>query len=217
MSTRISTADRIVETGRRLFNTRGYAGTSLAEIAAAVGISPGNLNYHFPTKKDLALRIHEDAREVVRARRSNRTPGKISDDYVEHVLFTMNITWNNRFILRDQMHITDGFSSWKEALASDFTEFYSLFKRIDSEGMFRHDPKRDLRVLTRSIWIVGRYWMDYLRESEGLEEITWADQERGIQHHFALLLPCLTAPARQEFELALDRVPAKLAEAAFVD
>jgi hypothetical protein len=73
--------------------------------------------------------------------------------------------------------------------------------------MFRRDAVPDLTVLTRSIWIVSRYWMDYLRESEGREEITWEDQERGIAHHFALLLPCLTAGARRQFTAALDRAP----------
>lgn len=203
MGNRTTTADRILEAGRLLFNSKGYAGTSLAEIAALVGISPGNLNYHFPTKKDLAIRIHNETRRQVSARRANWRPGTVADDYVAHVLFTMDITWNNRFMLRDQAQIAEELSSWQEALADDFNEFFSLFERIEAESMFRRDPSRDLRVLCRSIWIVSRYWMDYLRESERLEEITWADQKRGIQHHFALLLPCLTVPARREFEHAL--------------
>ena len=215
MAPRTSTADRIVETGRKLFNSKGYATTSLAEIAAALGISPGNLNYHFPTKKDLVMRIHEEARQQMRERRAGLRPGKIADDYVSHVLFAMDLTWNNRFILRDPQHIAVEFNTWKAALATDFDDFYALFKRIEAEGMFRNDPTRDLKVLTRSIWIVGRYWMDYLREFEGLEEISWADQERGIRHHFALLLPNLTAPAQREFERALDHAPRKLAETTY--
>jgi hypothetical protein len=58
---------------------------------------------------------------------------------------------------------------------------------------------------------VGRYWTDYLRESEGVERVTWADQERGIQHHFAVLLPYLTASARRDFEAALLRASSQVA------
>ena len=47
--------------------------------------------------------------------------------------------------------------------------------------------------------------MDHLEELEGVERITWADLERGVQHHFALLLPCLVASARREFEAAFHR------------
>ena len=31
----------------------------------------------------------------------------------------------------------------------------------------------------------------------------WQDQERGIKHHFAVLLPCLTAAGKRKFEAAL--------------
>jgi hypothetical protein len=53
--------------------------------------------------------------------------------------------------------------------------------------------------------------MDHLRESEGLERITWADQERGLRHHFAVLLPCLTASARRDMESVVLRVSSRLA------
>ena len=55
MSDRPTTRERILEVSRRLFNERGYAATSIAEIAATVGIAKGNLTYHFPAKYDLVL------------------------------------------------------------------------------------------------------------------------------------------------------------------
>ncbi|MEM7023448.1 MAG: helix-turn-helix domain-containing protein [Pseudomonadota bacterium] len=53
MTRRSPTAERIVEAARRRFNQRGYSATSLHEIAASIGISQGNLTYHFPSKRDL--------------------------------------------------------------------------------------------------------------------------------------------------------------------
>lgn len=207
MTARTTTPDRILEASRRLFNEKGYAATSLSEIAAEVGISQGNLNYHFPTKADLALRIAAEARARVRARRTALQPGKIADDYVDHLLFTMGVTWNNRFLLRDRIHFADKLGTPDAELLADFETLYALLKRVEADGMFRQGAVDDLRILTRSIWVMSRYWMDYLREFEGLKEIGWTDQERGIQHHFALLLPCLTASARREFEAALARAP----------
>lgn len=43
----------ILDTARMLFNTRGYHGVSLQDIADAVGISKGNLTYHFRKKEDI--------------------------------------------------------------------------------------------------------------------------------------------------------------------
>jgi len=43
----VKTADRILETARSLFNTRGERNVTASDIALEVNISPGNLYYHF--------------------------------------------------------------------------------------------------------------------------------------------------------------------------
>lgn len=208
MKPHTTTPDRILDASRRLFNDKGYAATTLTEIAADVGISQGNLTYHFPTKRDLALRLEAGVRQGSQTRRANHSTGAIADDYVEHLLFAMDLTWDNRFLLRDRAQFAQALDARQpdSELSADFDELYELISRIKMEKMFRQDFCIVLQELTRSLWIVSRYWMDYLRESEGLEQISWADQERGIQHHFAVLLPCLTASARREFTAALDRM-----------
>lgn len=208
-----TTRDRILDASRRLFNERGYAGTSQAEIAAAVGISQGNLTYHFPTKGDLVVHLQEEARERMRARRASLRTTAIADDYVEHLLFAMSLTRDYRFLLRDRAQFAEDPKELRAdpEMAAGFEELRELLRRIQKDHLFRRDLHIDLLVLARSLWIVGRYWMDHLRESEGLEQVSWADQERGIRHHFAVLLPYLTAPARREFEAALLRASSQLA------
>ena len=205
MSSRTRTPELILEASRKLFNQQGYAATSLSEIAAAVGISQGNLTYHFPSKSDLAVRIIQDVRGHVQTRRARRVIGEIPDDYVDHLVFGMRITWANRFLLRDRMHFKDKVGSSEAYMMADFEDLHGLLKRVDAEGMFRAGAVDDLEVLARSIWVMSRYWMDYLRELEGLEDICWADQERGIEHHFAILLPCLKESAKRAFREALKR------------
>ncbi len=203
MTKKTPTSQKILEAGRTLFNANGYAATSLNDIAHMVGISKGNLTYHFRTKLDLAARLREETRKITADRRQHLEPGDVADDYVEHLLFGMNMTWNNRFLLRDHIDGLTGEGEQNTELASDFEELLTLIQRIDAAGMFRRDSVYDVEVLTRSIWMVSRYWMDYLREIEGRTTICWEDQERGIKHHFAVLLPCLTAAGRRKFEAAL--------------
>ena len=50
---------RIVTTALRLFHERGYANTSLADIAAESGLLKGNLAYYFKTKPDLLVAVTE--------------------------------------------------------------------------------------------------------------------------------------------------------------
>ena len=45
--------ERIVEAANRLFYIKGYNQTSFADVAEAVGLSKGNLHYHFRSKDEL--------------------------------------------------------------------------------------------------------------------------------------------------------------------
>ena len=47
------TAERILEVTLDLFNRFGEPNVSTTLIAGALGISPGNLYYHFPAKDEL--------------------------------------------------------------------------------------------------------------------------------------------------------------------
>jgi AcrR family transcriptional regulator len=50
-------ADPVLEAAGRLFRQRGFAGTTVREIAAAAGILPGSLHYRFASKEDLLLAL----------------------------------------------------------------------------------------------------------------------------------------------------------------
>jgi len=209
MSDRSTTRERILDASRRLFNERGYAGTTLAQIAASVGIAEGNLWYHFRTKRDLVVALEDELRQAVRQRRSAYPSGApAADDYVESLLFAMEQKWAYRFLLRDHLQ----FSSGRDALqldpdmVADFDMLREALLRMQKEGMFRRDLPVDIEMLARSLWMVSRYWTDYLHEQEGLDDIRWEDQARGFRHHFAVLLPYLTAPARRSLESAVLRI-----------
>jgi AcrR family transcriptional regulator len=49
------TAERILETTLCLFNRFGELNVTTTLIASQMGISPGNLYYHFPTKEELRM------------------------------------------------------------------------------------------------------------------------------------------------------------------
>lgn len=53
-----STRERILDVALELFNTAGYEGTSLREIAERMHFSKAALYYHFASKDDILLALH---------------------------------------------------------------------------------------------------------------------------------------------------------------
>jgi AcrR family transcriptional regulator len=49
---------QLLDEAARLFRTRGFDGTSMREIAKAVGMLPGSLYCHFPTKEALLVAVY---------------------------------------------------------------------------------------------------------------------------------------------------------------
>ncbi len=50
--------NRIVDAALDLFSTRGYEGTSIRDIAGAVGMTTASLYYHFSSKDELFVIVH---------------------------------------------------------------------------------------------------------------------------------------------------------------
>ena len=57
---RTGTRAKILDACRALFNERGPAEVTTAEIAQAVGISEGNLHYHFRRKQQILVALFDE-------------------------------------------------------------------------------------------------------------------------------------------------------------
>ena len=57
MATALKTRDRILQASLELFNTQGERSVSTNHLAAHLGISPGNLYYHFRNKQAIIAEL----------------------------------------------------------------------------------------------------------------------------------------------------------------
>jgi AcrR family transcriptional regulator len=61
------TKESLLKVAQRLFTKHGVADVSLRSIAAEAGISHSNLIYHYPTKNDLIIALHNELLESATA------------------------------------------------------------------------------------------------------------------------------------------------------
>ena len=61
----MTTQQKLIDSARRLIQTRGYNGFSYADIAEEVQVRKASIHHHFPAKSDLARAVVEQSRALI--------------------------------------------------------------------------------------------------------------------------------------------------------
>ena len=161
----MNTRDRILDTALRLFNQSGTAAVSTNHIADALGISPGNLYYHFRNKEAIIRALFEQQFahwDVIYSLPDDRIPTladlrRLVDD-------TFPVSWEYRFIYRELIALLrrDGelHRRWVEVRARGFDGFRQLIEVFAAAGVLRSpdDPVVVTR-LAELIWMINEFWL----------------------------------------------------------
>ena len=80
-----ATADRVLDAGQELIQTRGFSAISFQDIASEVGIKKPSIIHHFPTKAELGVAIIRRYRDTFAAQLQeiSEDPAKSSWDALE--------------------------------------------------------------------------------------------------------------------------------------
>lgn len=198
------TKDRILVASLRLFNENGYDTVTTARISEEVGISEGNLWYHFRTKKDL-VKTHQHAliRRIDSRLAIKSTPETVLDAYAHFNRLMFEEVWEYQFLYRDQAEFGRTDSELENKVARVYDQTTAILQK-----MYRHMieakhltiPDDEIAPLADNVWMVIRYWPSFLRETRRVVKLDRMTLNAGIRHHFALFETHLTAKARTYFE-----------------
>lgn len=198
------TKDKILTASLRLFNENGYDAVTTARIAEAVGISEGNLWYHFRTKRDL-VKAHQLAlfEQIDKRLAIPSTPETALENYALFNRMVFEEVWTYQYLYRDQAEygrtspeLEDKVHNVYEMTTAMLIRF---FRHMIEAGQLEM-PEDELAPLADNVWMVIRYWPSFLRETRRVVKLDKAALNAGIRHHFALFETHLTAQARRYFE-----------------
>ncbi len=170
---RITTREAIITTAIELFNEKGTATVSTNHIAEAMGISPGNLYYHFSNKKEIIRCIHQRILADMDTAWVADEDGSLAlDNFFNAMTATQAMLVNYKFF---QMELSillgndpELATQYRKSRKARFKEIEAFFEYlIESGSMRRPDNKRTLPQLIRIGWLIGDYWLDFLN-IEGL-------------------------------------------------
>ena len=201
------TAERILEVTLELFNRFGEPNVSTTLISAELGISPGNLYYHYPAKDELINSLF-DRYERGLSELLNASDGvrNVEDAwFFMHTLF--ELIWQYRFLYRD---LNDLLSKnrrlethFQWVLKNKTRAVKTLLDGMSRSGAMAIDS-REVEATATSMVVLLTYWLsfEYVRDPRNALEPENAQSAlmRGGQHVLSLLVPYLESSQRSHLQ-----------------
>jgi AcrR family transcriptional regulator len=198
------TAERILEVTLALFNRFGEPNVSTTLISSELGISPGNLYYHYPAKDELINSLFERYEKALNELLQASDGVRNVEDawFFLHSLF--EIVWEYRFLYRD---LNDLLSKnrlletrFQAVLKNKIRSVRSLLSGMSRAGAIDLDA-RELEPTANCMVVLLTYWLsyEYVRDPRHALEPDNAQAAllRGAQHVLNVLAPYLEAGQRQ--------------------
>lgn len=180
----MKTRDKIIETALQLFNELGTKMVSTNHIAAATGISPGNLYYHFRNKEDIIRAIFEQMDtygiEQYQLILDKYPPGTI--DALENTfVMIQEYNWRYRFFKRELTVLIMNDPVLKKRFHTTNNQMRDMIRyTLDggiANGSFKPINATAKEHLIDAIWLIALFWLNFLEV--GGEDVNETTLRRG--------------------------------------
>lgn len=162
----MDTKERILETALTMYNHQGIQAVTSRHIAAELGISPGNLHYHFKHTEDIIETLY--ARLSLRFDQlmvTMETPAAMNlDKLIGFTTQSLKLAYTYRFLFLHMVEIGLRIPVIRKRYYAMTQrrekEFLRLFQHSQKNGLFREDLPEGVWVsLVTQIFIVGDFWL----------------------------------------------------------
>ncbi len=189
------TRERILETALGMFNAQGEPNVTTNHIADELGISPGNLYYHYRNKDDIIGQLfarYEQRLDEALAVPEDRLPG-LEDIWLQlHLVF--ECMWDYRFVLRDLVEILSRNRKlrlhYARILKRAAGNAADVMRGLTAAGVMRASAD-EIRATAENIVLVATFWFNFdaVRHARSADEAL--DPGRGIHQVMMLVAPFL--------------------------
>lgn len=205
----MKTKEKILETARILFNTHGISAISSKSIAEEMGISYGNLCYHFPKKDDIILQLYLNMQKNVEQQFKNIKEEVIN---LEFMLSRLKILFEEiykyKFIYLGITKVVRHFDHIKKHAQDQFDQRWNILDTISgfliANGYmkaFKDERQKDM--LIHALLMVSNSWIsdaEVFYKGKDEEKIDYY-----MQVFFNLVRPTLTEKGLEGFKTVYEK------------
>ncbi|MFC4951776.1 TetR/AcrR family transcriptional regulator [Acinetobacter puyangensis] len=204
------TKERILQASLTLFNEKGERVVTTNHIAAELGISPGNLYYHFRNKQEIIKELFEQYQtETINLLNVPEGRPLNSNDKIHYFQILSKQLWSYRFLHRDVHHLMDSNPEFKQLypqLAGRvMQQGQKIYQGFVDAGLMRMTAS-EIEALIINVWIVLTNWANFLYMSGHLngdqksEHWVW----QALRQMVFLEGPYLIGESRETYEKLLE-------------
>lgn len=216
-NSRLNTRQRIVQAALELFNQQGERQVTTNHIAAHLGISPGNLYYHFRNKQTIVLELFGQYEQLVDQflqRPQDRVMTVADKAFLLEALLT--VLWDYRFLHRDLQHVlaadTELAQRYQRLAQRCLNNAQGIYQGFADAGILRIDAV-SIEALVLNSWLILTAWVPFVcsmqKEST---DLTPAMLRRAIYQVLMLEREYVSAQARPEVDELLQKYQLALSE-----
>ena len=199
MDKKLRTKDKILQASIELFNQQGERQITTNHIAAHLGISPGNLYYHFRNKEDIVRQIFKEYAKLLENRL--QPPSRHSealDALAQYLDIVFELMWRFHFFYANLPDIL----SRDEALQQDYltvqkgvlAKVISVLAALRKAEVISID-EADIANFAHTIKLVVTFWISYLKTQAPQNTMNKEQAYLGVLKVLLLFKPYATAQA----------------------
>ncbi len=179
----MKTKDKVIQGSIELFNLHGERNVTTNHIAAHIGISPGNLYYHYRNKDDIIRSIYKlyekNLDQMFQPQNSNSAGMDEMMYYLDRVFYSM---WQFRFFYANLPDILARDSELQErylvAQKSLYNRVIGTLSEVRDQGYITLDDEM-MDDLAHTLKLVVAFWVSY-QHTQTLTNITQVTISKGV-------------------------------------
>jgi AcrR family transcriptional regulator len=205
----LNTKQKILNASIRLFNANGMANVRLQQIANEIGISPGNLAYHFRNKEAIIEAINEDlyeeAAEILSTYRIFPNLIDFDNQLTKYFSFIQKYPFYFLDLLEIERHYPEIRSKRQFHISKMISQIRKRFDFNHQRGLILVEPRPGVYDSTaNAIWVLITFWVPQnivrgvqaTMQSNQFKEMVWNQvypyfTQKGIAEYEQLIRPLL--------------------------
>ena len=200
----MKTRDKIIQASIELFNEQGERNVTTNHIAAHLGISPGNLYYHFRNKEDIILSIYEEyARNLLLDTFPQVNPEtKPLDTIILYMDAVFQALMKFRFfyanlpvLLAKNPLLHEKYVEVQHTISKRLSEMLEALRAADMMT-FEDDELADIVSILR---LINTFWLSFYQTQNENTEINDSVFFDGVLKILVLIRPYITESAKSDF------------------